>query len=309
MAGASRPCKDLFQSTWLSLQVWATVKRMAQMVWVATPGHSPARAFGGRPALMRTLGLGLLAASLAALPAWAQEGAAAQGAGAVASAAAAAATPSASDQRVSPVNFGQETASADMHHVANWVLHSHDNQGMPFLIVDKARAQVFVFHADGRLRGVSTALLGLAIGDDSVPGIGERKLASILPQERTTPAGRFVANLDRNLGGKEILWVDYESAVSLHPVVTNNAKERRAERLATSSPLDNRISYGCINVPADFFKRVVSAAFKGSNGIVYVLPETRTPQQVFASFDVGGATQPPSNLGQPTQVAAQAGAN
>lgn len=261
----------------------ATMKRIAQIVWVATPDH--------RPALTRTLGLGLLAVSFGALPAGAS-----------------AALPSGEGQRTSPVNFERETASADVHHVTNWVLHTRDNQNLPFLIVDKTRAQVFVFHADGRLRGATSALLGLAIGDDAVPGIGERKLASILPQERTTPAGRFVANLDRNLGGKEILWVDYEAAISLHPVVTSNAKERRAERLATASPLDNRISYGCINVSADFFKNVVSAAFKGSNGIVYVLPETRSPQKVFASYDVEGATpMHQANPGQPTQLAAQGG--
>lgn len=206
--------------------------------------------------LTRTLGLGLLAASLAAPHALAQ------------------------------------TASADVQHVANWAVHARDNQGLPFLIVDKVRAQVFVFYADGRLRGASAALLGLAIGDDSVPGIGARKLANILPHERTTPAGRFVANLDRNLGGKKILWVDYESAISLHPVITSDVKEQRAQRLATPSALDNRISYGCINVPADFFRRVVSAAFKQSNGIVYVLPETRSPQHVFGSYDVDGPSAP-----------------
>ena len=213
-------------------------------------------------------------------------------------------------QRARHVNFEGESVSADARQVADWVIDAGDNRSLPFLIVDKVNAKVFVFHADGRLRGAAPVLLGLAVGDDSVPGIGDRKLASILPQERTTPAGRFVANLDRNLGGKEILWVDYESAISLHAVVTSNAKELRAERLATPSPLDNRISYGCINVAADFFKNVVSAAFKGSNGIVYVLPETRTPQQVFASYDVGEPTQArPANPGQPTQLAAQAGAD
>ncbi|MDO8456481.1 MAG: hypothetical protein Q7T07_06175, partial [Burkholderiaceae bacterium] len=55
---------------------------------------------------------------------------------------------------------------------------------------------------------------------------------------------------------------------------------------ATPTPLDNRISYGCINVPAEFFKSVVNPAFKGTNGVVYVLPETRSPRQVFASYDV-----------------------
>ena len=189
-------------------------------------------------------------------------------------------------QHVKRVNFKQESASPDARHVADWVVDSGDNRGMPFVIVDKKEAKVFVFHADGLLRGAAPALLGLAQGDDSVPGIGDRKLSTILPDERTTPAGRFVASLDRNLHGGEILWVDYDSAISLHPVVTSNAKEQRAQRLATASPLDNRISYGCINVPVEFFKNVVSAALKGTNGIVYVLPEIRQSRQVFASYDV-----------------------
>ncbi|GAC1319689.1 MAG: hypothetical protein NVS3B11_08460 [Collimonas sp.] len=163
---------------------------------------------------------------------------------------------------------------------------------MPFVIIDKKDAKVFVFNADGRLRGAASALLGLARGDDSVPGIGHRKLSSIRPDERTTPAGRFVAALDRDLRGKEILWVDYDSAIALHPVITTNIKERRAQRLATPSPLDKRITYGCINVPALFYKNVVSPAFRGTNGIVYVLPETRSAQKVFASYDVDESARP-----------------
>lgn len=189
-------------------------------------------------------------------------------------------------QPVKRVNFNQESASQDARQVANWVVDSGDNHGMPFVIIDKKEAKVFVFYADGLLRGAAPALLGLALGDDSVPGIGDRKLSTIRPDERTTPAGRFVAALDRNLHGGEILWVDYDNAISLHPVVTTNLKEQRAQRLATPTPLDNRISYGCINVPAEFFKNVVSAALKGTNGIVYVLPETRASRQVFASYDV-----------------------
>ena len=224
--------------------------------------------------------VGLLGLSCGAQPGWAQVALAPPGLQTLA-------TPAIGvSHRADLVSFNSEGASAEVHHLVNWVVRTRDNQSLPFLVVDKARALVLVFYADGRLRGATPALLGLAIGDDSVPGIGERKLASILPQERTTPAGRFVANLDRNLGGKEILWVDYESAISLHPVVTSNTKERRAERLASQSPQDNRISYGCINVPAEFFKQVVSAAFKQSNGIVYVLPETRSLHKVFAFIDL-----------------------
>ena len=84
-----------------------------------------------------------------------------------------------------------------------------------------------------------------------------------------------------------MLWVDYDTAISLHRVVTGTARERRAERLASASPSARRISYGCINVPVQFYENVVSPAFTGTDGIVYVLPETRPAREVFGSYDVG----------------------
>ena len=183
-------------------------------------------------------------------------------------------------------NFGAEASSPEARKLADWVMDAANNGKLPFIIIDKVHARVFVFDAQGQLRGASSALLGLAVGDDSVPGIGQRKLSSIKPAERTTPAGRFVASLDRDIHGHEVLWVDYDTAVSLHRVVTGQPRERRAERLASSSPSDKRISYGCINVPVSFYEKVVSPAFTGTNGIVYVLPETRSAREVFGSYDV-----------------------
>jgi hypothetical protein len=183
-------------------------------------------------------------------------------------------------------DFALERVSKEARSIGDWVVHSGDNHGMPFAIVDKVDARVFVFHADGHLSGAAPALLGLARGDDAAPGIGTRPMSRIRPEERTTPAGRFEAALDRNVGGKEILWVDYDTAISMHPVITSNAAEHRAQRLATETPLDNRISYGCINVPAKFFETVVHPAFSGTNGIVYVLPETRPASKVFGSYEV-----------------------
>lgn len=189
-------------------------------------------------------------------------------------------------QFVRLANFGQEMSSPESRKLADWVVDSADNGKLPFMIIDKVQARVFMFDAQGQLRGAANALLGLAVGDDSVPGIGQRKLSSIRPAERTTPAGRFVASLDRDIHGQEVLWVDYDSALSLHRVVTGQPKERRAERLATPSPLDNRISFGCINVPVKFYENVVSPSFTGTNGIVYILPETRSAREVFGSYDV-----------------------
>lgn len=187
-------------------------------------------------------------------------------------------------------DFALEPASRDARHIANWVVDSGDNQGLPFVIIDKTEAKIFVFDASGQIRGTAPVLLGLARGDDTVPGIGDRKLSDIRPEERTTPAGRFVAERGMSSRGEgvleDIVWVDYDSGVSLHRVVTGNSRDRRLERLATPTPADNRISYGCINVPAAFYDKVVNPSFTATSGIVYVLPETRPLRQVFGSYDV-----------------------
>ena len=158
-------------------------------------------------------------------------------------------------------NFKQETATQASVYLADWVLDSGDNQQMPFVIVDKKAAKVYVFDALGQLTGAAPALLGLAVGDNSIPNIGTMPLASIKPEQRTTPAGRFVAALGKNIHNKEILWVDYDAAISLHRVVTSSSKERRLQRLESKNPLERRISYGCINVPVKFYDQVISPSF------------------------------------------------
>jgi hypothetical protein len=182
--------------------------------------------------------------------------------------------------------FAGEQASRNVRHIADWVVDSGDNRGLPFVIVDKTDARIFVFDPGGWLSGAAPALLGLARGDDTVPGIGDRELSNIRPEERTTPAGRFVAQRGMTFRGEDVVWVDYDSGVSLHRVVTSNPRERRLERLATPTPADNRISYGCINVPIAFYNKVVDPTFARTTGIVYVLPETRSVQLVFGSYDV-----------------------
>ena len=239
--------------------------------------------------LSRGLALCVALACLAVLPANAVENAPA--ANAPETAAALPAAPQGAE-RLMRANFRQEAASPEAQELAHWVVHSSDNRSLPFIIIDKVQAKVFVFAADGQLRGAAPALLGLAVGDDSVPGIGQRKLSTIRPEERTTPAGRFVASLSRDVNGEEVLWVDYEGAVSLHRVVKGHPKERRAERLASPTPLDNRISYGCINVPVKFYEEVVSPSFKATYGIVYVMPETRPARQVFSSFAIDDRADP-----------------
>lgn len=170
--------------------------------------------------------------------------------------------------------------------MADWVAHTHDNGDAEFMIVDKRNARVYVFDAKAKLRGASPVLLGAAKGDDSVPGIGTRPISQVRPEERTTPAGRFVAERGRNLNGEDVVWVDYDAAVSMHRVRTTNPVERRLQRLATPSINDNRISYGCINVPVSFYESHVKPTVANQRVIVYVLPEVKSMQQVFGSLNL-----------------------
>ena len=175
-------------------------------------------------------------------------------------------------------------ASLQARQFVQRVLRSGDNQGLPFAVIDKRNARVTVLSATGQPRGSSPVLLGLARGDDSVPGIGERKIADIKPEERTTPAGRFLAEHGRNANGEDIIWIDYDAAVSMHRVRASNKVERRLQRLASPSAADNRISYGCINVPAAFYERVIMRTFDMPTAVVYVLPDVKPLAEVFAAL-------------------------
>jgi hypothetical protein len=183
-------------------------------------------------------------------------------------------------------DFAGGSPSPDVRLLANWAVHVGDHQRKPFVILDKKAAHVYVFDGAGRLHAESPVLLGYAVGDDNAPGIGSKPIAEVLPEERTTPAGRFVAEMGRNMRNEDVVWVDYDAAVSMHRVLTTNPEERRLERLATPTVEDNRVSYGCINLPTAFYEQVLAPTVRASGAIIYVLPETRPAQQVFGSWDV-----------------------
>ncbi len=166
-----------------------------------------------------------------------------------------------------------------------WVLAAGDHEGRPFVVIDKRQARLWLFDALGHPVGNTPVLLGAARGDASVPGIGDRPLQSIRPQERTTPAGRFIAEPGHNANGEDIFWVDYDAAVSMHRVRATNPAERRLQRLATPTPADNRISYGCINVPVAFYDHHLRPLFTAARGVVYLLPETLPASSLFTPVE------------------------
>jgi hypothetical protein len=170
--------------------------------------------------------------------------------------------------------------------LARWVIATGDNRKLPFAIVDKEAAQILVFAADGKLRGFAPTLIGSAVGDDSAPGVGDRELNDIPAEDRTTPAGRYLAAYGPAAGGKSVLWVDYANSISIHalPATKEARKEKRKERLASRTVNDNRITHGCINVSSTFYSKTVRAVFKQS-GVFYILPDTVSLQTAFPAFE------------------------
>jgi hypothetical protein len=177
--------------------------------------------------------------------------------------------------------LGNVDVSDEARLMAHWVASTNDHAARPFVLIDKRTARLYVFDAQARLLDHTAILLGAAAGDDSVPGIGDKAIADVLPEERTTPAGRFVGQRGLNIEGEDVVWVDYDAAVSMHRVRANNPKERRLQRLTSGTADDNRISYGCINIPAPFFDAHIAPAFSAQRAMVYVLPEQKTLQTVF----------------------------
>jgi len=183
------------------------------------------------------------------------------------------------------------TPSADELRVADWIATSGDNQNLPYAIVDKNIAALFLYDADGNALAQVPVLIGIALGDDATPGVGTKDLSELGPAEKTTPAGRFLAKFGMAAGGARVLWVDYADSVAMHPIPGDAAKsEKRRDRMLSPTPEDNRITFGCINVPLAFYGKILQPLFLGKGGYVYVLPDTRPLEDVFPRLRVHALT-------------------
>ncbi len=174
----------------------------------------------------------------------------------------------------------QRPRSPEATRVANWIAASGDNRSLPYIIIDKNAAAAQLFDAKGDLVGEGPVLIGRSVGDDATPGVGAKSLAEIGPAEKTTPAGRFLAKLGRAGGGHQVLWVDYATSVALHTIPVGNKEHRRA-RMLSPTIADNRITFGCINVPTAFYDKGVRPLFRKKGGYVYLLPDTKPLEAVF----------------------------
>lgn len=187
---------------------------------------------------------------------------------------------------VKRADFRGKAVSSDTRTMAGWVMKSGDNASLPFAIADKKSGMISFFDGDGNLAITSPALFGRAPGDlltakQLAKPIEESRLD---PSGHITPAGRFEAdyNDDSDYGAKIDFLKKKNSVIAIHRVFTGRPAENRPGRLSSKSPVDNRISLGCINVPDSVADSAIPA-FK-SGGVVYVLPETPEGKSIFEGF-------------------------
>jgi len=195
----------------------------------------------------------------------------------------------ASAEKVGKEARGAMVRSADASRVADWVAASGDNRKLPYIIIDKKAAALFLFDSKGKALGAGPVLIGKMLGDDATPGVGAKSLAEIGPAEKTTPAGRFLAKFGVAAGRTRVLWVDYATSVALHPIPPGNPKERRRARMLSPTIEDNRITFGCINVPKALYGSKISPLFGKKGGYVYILPDIKPMEAVFPRLYVHGA--------------------
>ena len=58
----------------------------------------------------------------------------------------------------------EDTPSPDAWQIIDWVIASHDNNGMPFIVVDKVAAHVFAYDSSGQFVAAAPALVGITRG-------------------------------------------------------------------------------------------------------------------------------------------------
>lgn len=180
----------------------------------------------------------------------------------------------------------QRERSAAATRVIDWIATSGDNRSLPYVVIDKNAAVAFLFDATGNYVADAPVLIGIAVGDEATPGVGAKTLAEIGPAEKTTPAGRFLAKFGLAAGRQKVLWVDYTTSVAMHPIPKTNPKEKRRERMLSPTADDNRITFGCINVPLAFYNKGVRPQFQKKGGYVYILPDTKPLEEVFPPLHV-----------------------
>lgn len=152
-------------------------------------------------------------------------------------------------------------AKATLDHINE----TSDNGGRPFIIADKKAGKLYLMNADGKVVDTAPALFGRDTSDaartDRATGAGKYDLTYNRDQRLSSGYEGSVQSFDTGTNGETF---------AIHRVIDVKG-ENRSGRLASATARDNRITHGCINVPAEFYNKHLDGEL---GAVLYVLPET-----------------------------------
>ena len=152
-------------------------------------------------------------------------------------------------------------AKATLDHINE----TSDNGGRPFIIADKKAGKLYLMNAEGKVVDTTPALFGRDTSDaartDRATGAGKYDLTYNRDQRLPSGYEGSVQSFDTGTNGETF---------AIHRVIDVKG-ENRSGRLASATAHDNRITHGCINVPAEFYNQHLDGEL---GAVLYVLPET-----------------------------------
>lgn len=154
--------------------------------------------------------------------------------------------------------FDRMADTSEVRQLAQRAVFSQDHRGLPFLVVDKVRARLFAFDANGDLLASTPVLLGASHAD--------------APGSAATPAGRFEAYRPSQAPDGGLRWVSPNGELLLRGADSVLTPGRAMQRLASPQLEDRRISDGSLHVSPAFFQRYL-AGLRTQRSVAYVLPE------------------------------------
>lgn len=152
-------------------------------------------------------------------------------------------------------------AKATLDHINE----TSDNGGRPFIIADKKAGKLYLMNAEGKVVDTAPALFGRDTSDaartDRATGAGKYDLTYNRDQRLPSGYEGSVQSFDTGTNGETF---------AIHRVIDIKG-ENRSGRLESATARDNRITHGCINVPAEFYNKHLDGEL---GAVLYVLPET-----------------------------------
>lgn len=171
--------------------------------------------------------------------------------------------------------------SSNAQRVIDWIAAQNrpsDNS----LIVDPATGRLYVMKG-GKVVADAPALFGKQGIAEADARIINANVDETTDDMKVTPSGRYAARMEPDADyGSRITFLRGDAAnaspYAIHRVYLGNPKDRRQQRLDSASPLDNTISYGCVNVSNEFYDQVLRKLDFSGDTFTYLMPSDPAKQ-------------------------------